>query len=228
MEKQGKLIVIEGVDSSGKATQTKKLVERLRQEGREVETYAFPRHKQKFFGELVDRYLNNEFGEAVGVDPRLASLVYACDRWEVKDLLRGWLDKGKIVVVNRYATSNMGHQASKVLDFNKRDEFLNWLNELEFGVFNIPKPDLALYLDVSVDVVYDLMIKRGRQDKEYMDGHYDGHEKDMNHLVVSNATYQYLCGRYDYWQRVECMERGKLLDIDRVHERVWGVVRDII
>ncbi|OGG95638.1 dTMP kinase, partial [Candidatus Kuenenbacteria bacterium RBG_16_41_7] len=164
---KGKLIVIEGIDGSGKATQTKKLVEYFRSQGRRVETFSFPRHGQKFFGLLVDEYLNNEFGDAAKFNPKVASLFYACDRWEVKEMILNWLNAGKTVVLDRYVTSNMGHQLSKLKTTKEKNALLNWLIELEFKTFKIPKPDLVIFLDVDADTASKLMAQRSSVGKEY-------------------------------------------------------------
>lgn len=217
----GKLIIIEGIDGSGKATQTKKLVERLRSSGVDVETFSFPRHGQKFFGVLVDQYLNNEFGDAATLDPRIASLFFACDRFEAKDMLDKWLESGKTVVLDRYATSNMGHQLSKIGDLSKKDELLAWLVELEFKTFKIPEPDTVIFLDVDVPTVTRLMEQRSQVGKEYIKGKKDGLENNLDHLQKARDTYRYLAGKFDYWHIVDCVENGQLLPIEKIHEKIW-------
>ena len=221
------LIVVEGVDCSGKATQTKLLMERLRQAGRAVATYPFPRHGQPFFGVLVDQYLNNEFGDAAKLDPRVAALFFACDRFEAKDQLFNWLKQGKTVILDRYASSNMAHQAGKIKDLNKRDEFLGWLAEMEFKVFKIPQPDLVFYLDVPIDIILELMAKRSQVGKEYINGARDGHENSEQHLIDTRQAYLYLCQKYNYWQRIECMDGNKLLPPEAIHEKIWGSLNAI-
>ncbi|HOZ36975.1 MAG TPA: dTMP kinase [bacterium] len=225
MSEKGKLIIIEGIDGSGKATQTKKLVERLRQEGENVETFSFPRHGQKFFGVLVDQYLNNEFGDAATLDPRVSSLFFACDRWEAKAMLDKWLESGKIVVLDRYATSNMGHQISKISDPKKRDEMLDWLVELEFKTFKIPEPDIVIFLDVNVDTVTRLIEQRSLAGKEYIKGKKDGLENNLEHLQRARDTYRYLAKQFDYWHIVDCVEAGQLLPIEKIHERIWTIIK---
>ncbi|OGG89685.1 dTMP kinase [Candidatus Kuenenbacteria bacterium RIFCSPHIGHO2_02_FULL_42_29] len=222
---QGKLIVIEGIDGSGKATQTKKLVEYLKSCGKRVETFSFPRHGQKFFGLLVDEYLNNEFGNAASFNPKVASLFYAGDRWEVKEMIINWLSAGKIVVLDRYATSNMGHQLSKLETAAQKDELLNWLIELEFKTFKIPEPDLVIFLDVDADISSQLMAHRSSVGKEYIKGDKDGHEKDSTHMEKARATYRYLSKKFNYWQVVDCVKNGRLLSIDEIHEQICALIK---
>ncbi|NMC51471.1 dTMP kinase [Candidatus Kuenenbacteria bacterium] len=225
MSKKGKLIVIEGIDGSGKATQAKKLVERLRQEGEDVETFSFPRHGQKFFGILVDQYLNNEFGDAAGLDPRVASLFFACDRFEAKEMLSKWLEAGKTVVLDRYATSNMGHQLSKIEGDQEKANFLNWLIELEFKTFKIPEPDMVIFLDVDVATVTRLIEQRSKDGKEYINGKKDGLENNLGHLEKSRATYKYLTEKFSYWHIINCVENNQLLSIEEIHQKIWALVK---
>jgi len=213
-----KLIVIEGVDASGKNTQTKLLIKHIKNQGRQVETIPFPRHGQQFFGVLVDKYLNNEFGDAAQLDPHIASLFYACDRWEVKNKLDGWLKQGKTIVLDRYATSNMAHQASKIKNTEERNQFINWLHQLEFDIFKIPAPDLVFYLNVPIPIVLDLMSKRDQTQKKYIkNGNRDGLESNTNHLTEARETYLGLCKKYDYWRQIDCVQNNKLLTINQIH-----------
>lgn len=225
---KGKLIIIEGVDGSGKATQTKLLVKKLRQQGKIVETFSFPRHGQKFFGFVVDQYLNNEFGDAATLDPRLASVLYAADRWEVKDMLNKWLADGKTVILDRYTTSNMAHQLSKIKDKKEKENFLNWLDEMEFQIFKIPRPDIVIYLDVDVDTVIKLIDKRSSNNKEYINGKKDGLESNQKHLEKAAKTYRYLCNKYSYWHKIQCIEYGKLLTIEKINQKIWDILKNKI
>ncbi|OGG91450.1 dTMP kinase [Candidatus Kuenenbacteria bacterium RIFCSPLOWO2_02_FULL_42_16] len=222
---KGKLIVIEGIDGSGKATQTKKLVEYFRSQGRRVETFSFPRHGQKFFGLLVDEYLNNEFGDAAKFNPKVASLFYACDRWEVKEMILNWLNAGKTVVLDRYVTSNMGHQLSKLKTTKEKNALLNWLIELEFKTFKIPKPDLVIFLDVDAATASKLMAQRSSVGKEYIKGTKDGLENNLKHLEQARATYHYLSKKFNYWQVVDCVKNGRLLSIDEIHEQICALIK---
>lgn len=221
----GKLIVIEGIDGSGKATQTKKLVTYLKSLGRQVETFSFPRHGQKFFGLLVDEYLNNEFGDAARFNPKVASLFYACDRWEVKEMILNWLNTGKTVVLDRYATSNMGHQLSKLKTAKEKNALLKWLIELEFKTFTIPEPDMVIFLDVDAKTSSKLMAQRSNIGKEYIKGTKDGLESNLLHLKQARATYRYLSKKFNYWRVVSCVKNGRLLSIDEIHKKICALVK---
>jgi len=224
----GKLIVIEGIDGSGKTTQKDLLVERFKRLGKEVETIHFPRHGQKFFGLMVDQYLNNEFGDAAKLDPRITTLLFAGDRWEAKEQLDQWLNQGKIVILDRYTTSIMGHQLAKIEDNKRKDDFLKWLEDLEFETYKLPRPDLVVYLSVDIEIIYELMKSRSSHDKEYINGSHDGLERDSEHLKKAKAAYEYSLSKYPYWRKIDCTVDGKLLTIEEVHGRVWKEVVSLL
>lgn len=223
----GKLIVIEGVDGSGKTTQFQLLSKRLTENNYSVQTMHFPRHQNPFFGIMVDQYLTGEFGDPTKLHPCLSSLLYAMDRWEAKKQLQNWLKEG-FVLLDRYTTSNVAHQSGKIADLKKRDEFLAWLDELEYNVLKIPKPDLVLVLDVPIKFVLDLLEKRSQEDKGYIKGKKDMLESSIKHLTDTYQAYLYAVQKYDYWKKIECVENDQLLSIEQIHEKIWDVVKRIL
>jgi dTMP kinase len=122
----GKLIVLDGTDGSGKATQLELLKKRLEEEGFEVVTADFPQYNKKSAG-LVEEYLSGKYGEAEAVTPYQASIFYAVDRFDARAQLRQWLAEGKIILANRYVSANMGHQGGKIKNALERKAFFNWL-----------------------------------------------------------------------------------------------------
>ena len=147
---KGKLIVLDGTDGSGKATQTELLKKRLEQEGRQVEVISFPQYGRKSAG-MIEEYLAGSYGSPKDVGPRCASVFYACDRYDAAPKIRKWLQEGKIVIANRYVFSSMGHQAGIIADLKERDVFLAWLEQLEYIIFKVPKPDLNILLFVPAE-----------------------------------------------------------------------------
>src|SRR3989344_1407856 len=141
-KQRGKFIVIDGTDGSGKATQTNLLLEELKTSGYEVEMTDFPQYGTKSAG-LIEEYLNGKYGK---VGPEAASIFYAIDRFDASFKVRQWLDEGKIVISNRYVTANAGHQGGKIDDYHDRVKFFRWLDNLEYKIFAIPKPDLNVIL----------------------------------------------------------------------------------
>src|SRR4030042_160135 len=125
MDKRGKLIVIEGTDGSGKATQTELLAKYLSEKGHEVKCFDFPRYGQRSAA-MVEDYLNGKFGTAEEVGPFRGSLFYAIDRYAASFEIKQWLDEGKVAISNQYVSANMGHQTGKIKEPEQRETFLGW------------------------------------------------------------------------------------------------------
>src|SRR5665213_3030512 len=158
--KKGKLIVIDGVDGSGKGTQVDLLVKRLKGEGRKVKTVDFPEYYSNFFGKFIGHCLSERYYDFVKVHPKIASALYAADRFETKEKIEKWLKEGNIVVANRYVSANQIHQGGKIKSAKKRQAFIEWLDEMEYGVFKIPKPDVTIYLNLPLPLIKKLLKHR--------------------------------------------------------------------
>ena len=135
MAKQGKLIVIDGTDGSGKATQTELLVKALKNEGRKVKIIDFPDYYSNFFGKFIGHCLSEQYYNFVKVHPKIVSVLYAADRFESKDKIKKWLKEGNIVIANRYTSANQIHQGGKIANLKKRENFIKWLAEIEYQIF---------------------------------------------------------------------------------------------
>jgi dTMP kinase len=227
-------IVLEGIDGSGKATQTKLLVERLRREGYKVETLDFPQYGTKSAGPL-ENYLNGKYGSAEEVSPYVASIFYACDRYDASSKIRNWLKEGKIVIADRYIASNIGHQGGKIKDLEERKRYIDWLYDLEYNLFKIPKPDATIILKTSPEIGKKLVTKivdkeKERKKKAYLgDKKRDIHEENIDHL--SNTLNSYLDAAKmfsDEFRVVECLENGELLPPEKIHQKVWNIVKDLL
>lgn len=215
------LVVLDGTDGSGKATQSKLLVERLRKEGREVEYIDFPRYGQRSAA-MVEDYLNGKFGTAEEVGAYRASVFYAIDRYAASFEIKKWLSEGKIVIANRYVSANMGHQAGKIRDGKERDRFLEWLENLEFGIFGIPVPDMVILLYAPPEIGQELVGRKGH--REYVGGQgKDMHESDINHLKQAAESYLYVARKYG-WEIIECFSGGKMKPVNEIHEMVHSMV----
>ncbi|MFA5358376.1 MAG: thymidylate kinase [Patescibacteria group bacterium] len=222
----GKLIVIDGTDGSGKATQTEILVNRLKTDGYNVEVTDFPRYGQKSAG-LVEEYLNGKYGGTNDVDPKVASIFYATDRYAASFDMRRWLAEGKIIVSNRYVAANMGHQGAKFIDAQKRKEYLDWLYNLEYEIFKIPKPDINIILHVAAEISQKMVDGKGR--REYIgEKKRDIHENDINHLKAAEQTYLDIGKNYPGFALIECVENGQIMTKEKIAELVWQEVKKII
>jgi len=224
---EGKMIVLAGIDGSGKATQTDLLVRRLENGGRSVETFDFPQYEGTFFGRLVARYLRGEFGEAANVSPYLASLLYAGDRWQARERIARALRGGRIVVCNRYVSANMAHQGGKIADAAQRRRFYDWVLELEHEVFALPRPDLCVFLDVPVEVASGLVGDKSA--RAYLNGESrDIHERDAAHLHAARNAYLEISEIYPNWGRIPCATEGDLLPPEAIAEKVWRAVAGVV
>jgi dTMP kinase len=219
---KGKLIVIDGSDGSGKTTQWDLLKKRFKKENAPYYNVDFPIYKS-FFGKFIKKYLYGEFGDPKKLDPYYSSFPYALDRFFYKDKIIRALSAGKIVLTNRYVTSNLIYQGAKLKNEKKKEEYLKWINKFEYEVLELPKPDLMIYLYVPVEISKNLLKGRADSDK---DRKIDGHENsyDYQNEIVKNS--KYLCGKYKYWKMVNCVEKGELLSKKDIHERVWQTVKN--
>lgn len=226
MEKEerdkGKLIVFEGTDCSGKTTQISKIIKTLNREGKEVVMFDFPDYTTPT-GRIVKRYLAGEFGPADNVDANIASIFYALDRFFQKPLIEKALGEGKVVILDRYVESNMGHQGGKIRDREKRKDFFEWLDELEYKNFSLPKPDLVVFLYMPLQVAREL--KRGR-DSEQTERVIDGHEDNINHLRNAEESYLQLVEVYN-WVKINCAPDGTVNSLrteDQIAKEIYDHV----
>ncbi|MCX6754014.1 MAG: deoxynucleoside kinase [Candidatus Nomurabacteria bacterium] len=227
---KGKLIVIDGTDGSGKATQVKLLTEHLTKEGYKVKIVDFPEYYKNFFGKFIGHCLSEQYYNFLHVHPKIASVLYAADRWESSKELREWLSKGYIVIANRYVSANQIHQGGKIKSAKKRADFIKWLDEMEYGVFDLPRPDITLYLSLPISIVLKLLEERdsSKMKRAYLKKHKDVHESDTNHLINSRKSALKLVKEVPNFIKIECSKKGKILSREHVHEMVYGKVKKVI
>lgn len=221
--KKGTLIVIDGTDGSGKKTQTDELFERLKSEGKKVLKVDFPDYESDSSA-LVKMYLRGAFGkDANSVDPYVASTFYAVDRYaSFKTKWEEFYNDGYIILADRYTTSNMVHQASKLGGVEK-DKYLDWLYDFEYNMYKIPKPDCVIYLDVPTD--YTLKMMEGRSLKNGQDT--DIHEGNAEFLRKSRENAQYIVKKYG-WENIDCVREGRMRCIEDINMEIYGKVLDVI
>ncbi len=212
---KGKLIVIDGVDGSGKKTQAEMLIKRLKKLKKKVVLINFPQYND-FFGKVIRRYLDGEFGGVDEVSGYLASILYAADRWRAKEKIEKYLNDGYIVIANRYTESNMAHQGAKIKSPSERKKFLQWLNEMEFKVFAIPRADQVIYLDVPVEISRELVDGRGIKK--------DIHEENLDYLKKTRLEYLHLSQAKKTWHRINCVKNNQILSRREIAEKIWQVL----
>lgn len=213
---QGIVIVIDGVDGSGKETQTKLLRERLEAETYSVVTISFPRHGEPS-AYLVDAYLRGDFGnDSTKVNPYVASTFYAADRFAYGPTMQKALAEGKIVIIDRYVTSNMAYQGCKFTDEAERQAFLQWEYDFEYSKGGLPIPTVSIILHLPTEVSIELINQRGLAK--------DIHEKDAVYLERSRKTYLEIARLFPNIALIECYQNKKLLTREQVHTLVWDQI----
>lgn len=211
--------MIDGTDGSGKATQTKLLVARLKREGISVRTLDFPRYEENFFGKLLFDCLHGKRGNFPTLDPHITSVLYAVDRFESKRKIEKWLSDGSMVVLDRYVSANQIHQGGKIADSKKRAEFLAWLDMMEYEIFGIPRPDTVIYLSVPVE--YSIRLLGAEKKKS------DTVETNLDYLERSAKTAEWLC-RKNKWIKISCVRKNTLRSIEEIHEEMFERVKEIL
>lgn len=220
---KGTLIVLEGIDGSGKETQASLLEKKLKEKGREVMHISFPDYESPSSA-LVKMYLKGDFGKnPEDVNPYAASLFYAVDRFaSYRMKWKDFYQKGGIIIADRYTTSNMVHQMTKYEDKKARKDFLSWLERTEYEELELPVPDLVILLDIPLKVSENLVKERARQG-----GSMDIHEQHLDYLRKCHDAYQELVNLYG-WKRIPCTEEGKLRTIEDIGEDVEKAAAEVM
>ncbi len=226
---KGKLIVIDGTDGSGKATQVELLAKRLKAEGKKVALVDFPEYYKNFFGKFIGHCLSEQYYNFINVHPKIASVIYAADRFESSKEINNYLEKGYIVLANRYVSANQIHQGGKIKSAKKRAEFIKWLDEMEYGVFKIPKPNLVLYLSVPLDLSLKMMKERNKNSKRnYVGNKKDVHEVDTDFQKNSRASALWLSSYLKNFIKIDCSDKKGIKTREDIHEEVYKLVKKVV
>lgn len=220
----GKIIVVEGTDCSGKETQTKLLEKRLTESGEKCIRFSFPMYDTPTGKIIGGDYLGKpEIGEslfsegAVNVDPHVVCLYYAADRRYNMPKIMEYLEKDYYVILDRYTTSNLAHQGSKIHDKDERFDMYQWIDKLEYWLLKFPKPDITIFLHVPYE--YSIELRKNRES-------IDEHEKSPEHLKASEEAYIELSELYN-WSRIECIKDNKLRSIEDINDEILKVIKEI-
>ncbi len=217
------LIVLEGLDGAGKSTQIRLLRERAARLGHLTGFMHFPRTDTPLYGETIARFLRGDFGEQDKVDPYTVALLFAGDRAAAAPQLREWLDEGRWVFLDRYVYSNVGYQCAKVEDPEKRRRLKEWILELEFEIYAIPKPDVSLFLDVPFRFTEKrLTSQRYGRDREYLQGARDIHESSLElQRRVREVYLDAAVGSDDRLKVIDCGDgKGEMSQPGVIFERI--------
>jgi len=225
MPKLGKLIAIEGIDGSGKNTQVRLLQQELSARGYSIYSTGFPQY-ESWFGKMVGQFLNGDLGPLEKVDPHFSALLYAGDRFEAKSRIREALSRGSIVLADRYVASNLAHQSARV-PAAKRAEFLTWIEQLEYGIYDLPREDLVLYLRVPPQEAQSLVKKKPA--RSYTDSTHDILEASIRHLQDAADMYD-LLSRQTPWATIQCYDatRGGMRMPEEISKDILSAVNPIL
>ncbi len=213
----GKLFVIEGVDGSGKATQTELLYQALSKQSQTVRKVSFPDYNSPS-SSLIKMYLNGEFGgDPQSVNAFATSVFFAVDRFaSFRKDWQAFYEDGGTVIADRYVTSNLVHQAGKIADAAEKERYLHWLSDLEYNIFGLPRPDCVIFLDMPP--AYSLRLRQQRHElKQGLTR--DIHEADQTYLqqAYDNAV---TIARHQQWHTIHCVADGQLRSIEEIHREI--------
>ncbi len=224
------LVVLEGLDGAGKSTQVKKLRTYLESVFGDLEYIHFPRYDAPVYGDLISRFLRGDFGSNEAVHPQLVALLFAEDRHGAAPDMKRTLASGKTVLLDRYVYSNIAYQCAKLKGSEEAADLREWIFNTEYGDFDLPKPDLNIFLDVPIGFVESkLKSQRGGADRDYLAGGQDIHEADIEFQKKVRAIYQRQCEIDPTFIRIDCSdETGEMLPPDAIFEKVKAVVDSAI
>ena len=216
-------IALDGLDASGKHTQSELLCKAFDEKGVKYRCISFPTYDEKMSA-LIKLYLSGAFGtDPQAVNPYAASSFFAVDR--VASYLLDWkkdYDEGTVILADRYTTANAVHQLSKLPE-SKWESFLNWLTDYEFHLLQLPEPDLVLYLSVSPSLSEKTASKRAEETGKER----DIHEKSRIHLEKSYKAAQFASSKLG-WKKINCETNGKMRSKEDIHSEIFAAVIDIL
>lgn len=225
-DRTGLFLVLEGTDGSGKGTQFELLQKRLVDEGYDVATFDFPQYDEPS-SYFVKEYLNGKYGSADQVGPYTGSIFYALDRYEASQKIQAALDAGKIVLANRFTGSNMAHQGTKFNHPEERRGYFIWLDNLEFQMLGIPRPDRSVVLRVPAEIAQKMVDQKG--ERTYTSQKRDIHEADLSHLTRSVEVYDDLCQLFPKdFTRIDCVRGNELMDRETIHKYIWENIEPML
>lgn len=222
-----KFIVIEGLDGSGKSTQLKLLKNYLDDHNIRFQYLHFPRTDSRIFGDLVARFLRGELGDINHVNPYLIALIYAGDRNDAKQLIEKWLNEDYLVVVDRYVFSNIAFQCAKINNQDERNKLSEWIKDLEYNYYQIPKPALNIFLNVPFEfTMQNLTNQRDGADRDYLKGKEDIHEKDIDFQRRVQDVYIHEATTDNSLKIIQCIDdTGKMPSSEIVFNKLINLLK---
>lgn len=215
------IIVFEGVDGSGKGTQSARLSAYLTSIGTKNALFSFPNYTGTVFGGEVGKYLNGSYGALNELPPQFPAMLYAMDRFEMKKNISANLRDGKTVIFDRYVPSNCAHQAAKLPE-NERTYFIDWVKRLEYNILELPAPDITIFLDVPPKAAGEYVLKKSK--RSYTDAKNDIHEADFSYLEKVYSVYKTMAMKGG-WLTIECMDGGKMRSEEEISLEIAAALK---
>jgi dTMP kinase len=210
-------IVIDGIDGSGKWTQIELVAKELGKKWKKVKVLDFPRYWETS-AFMVEKYLNWDYGKDISA--KQASIFYAIDRFQSYQDNKLDLAKYDYILSNRYVSANMIHQAGKISDKKEKEEFLEWIADLEYNIFWIPKPDKTIFLNVSPQMSQKLVLKKAEREYLKWGKKMDLHEEDTNHLINAHASAMSIVSQNPDWVKIDCEENLEMRSIEDITKNI--------
>jgi dTMP kinase len=225
MKPRGILIAMEGIDGSGKRTQVELLDKALTKRGHSVYSTGFPQY-DSWFGKMVGQFLDGQLGPLDSVDPHFTALLYAGDRLEAKPRMEAELDRGRVILADRYIGSNLAHQTARA-PAGKRVEFLRWIEHLEYSIYGLPRESLVLYLRVPPIEAQSLVTRKSA--RSYTAAKKDLLEASLRHLEDAAEMYDSLSRRAS-WATIQCFDttRHVVRPLEEIAAEVLAAVEPLL
>lgn len=208
--KKGKLLVFEGIDGAGKTTQINLLSQKLKSQGVDFKVISFPQYGKNEYANQIQNYLA---GKSDSMDLYAIAKLYANDRKTAKNLIKSWLANGKLVIANRYIFSSKAHLGANLPE-GKREEFMNWIDDLEYEQNNMPKEDLTILLDVDPKI---------GQKNSQIKNKPDIHEDNLKHLEKARQIFLELSKKEGNWMVINCMENSFMKSPEEIHQEILKI-----
>ena len=220
------LVVLEGLDGAGKSTQVKRLAEYLRSRFGNLEYIHFPRYDAPVYGELISNFLKGDFGEIDKVHPQLVALLFAEDRHGAAPAIKQFLADGSVVLLDRYVYSNVAYQCAKMPSRGKAEYLREWILNTEYGRFDLPRPDLNIFLDVPISFVESsLHGNREGDDRSYLQGRQDIHEASIEFQKRVREIYLRQASLDKDFLIIDCSDpEGRMLPPDDIFTKIKAAV----
>ncbi len=219
------ILVVEGIDGSGKGTQSKLVNDALTKQGHRCSFFSFPRYEKTFFGQRIGDFLNGEFGTLDELNPFLVSLLYSGDRFESREVILQAQEESELVILDRYVPSNIAHQSSK-LTGDQRTQLIEWIEHIEYKIFAVPKPTHVILLDTPVETSQDLIARK--EARTYTDQAADLQEADASYLAKVREVYLELASDHEDWSIVPVTDESGLRTIESIGEDVLKIAQSLI